>query len=360
MIPPPMKTASTSSVPDPVLLPYLREADADSERALSRILSEHAEPVISAVIKAKLRVGQSGSDDRRREDAKEIHNEVLLQVLEGLRELKANPESKAISDFRSYVAVIAFHTCYSHLRKQNPQRWRLKNRMRYLLTHHQDFELWQSDEGEWLAGSAGSRDQAHATASRAQLQQISTDARLLVTVGQAGSTTESARLRSLLAEIFKLVERPVELDDLVNLIADSSGIKETSTYSLTADETERVQHEVKDPHVSMDVVVEQRLYLERLWAEIRDLPLRQRVALLLNLRDARGASSVELFLLLGIADIPTIAATLEVGPEEFARLWNELPLEDSRIAERLGLARQQVINLRKAARDRLARRMRNY
>jgi len=35
-----------------------------------------------------------------------------------------------------------------------------------------------------------------------------------------------------------------------------------------------------------------------------------------------------------------------------------LPLEDAAIAERLGLTRQQVINLRKSARARLARRMR--
>ena len=43
--------------------------------------------------------------------------------------------------------------------------------------------------------------------------------------------------------------------------------------------------------------------------------------------------------------------------EELAGMWNSLPLDDRGIAERLGITRQQVINLRKSARARLARRM---
>ena len=58
----------------------------------------------------------------------------------------------------------------------------------------------------------------------------------------------------------------------------------------------------------------------------------------------------------GVASVRDMAAALEVSPEEFASLWNDLPLEDAKVAERLGLTRQQVINLRKSARERLARR----
>ena len=47
-----------------------------------------------------------------------------------------------------------------------------------------------------------------------------------------------------------------------------------------------------------------------------------------------------------------------VPEDRFAELWNDLPLEDSAIAQLLGITRQQVINLRKTARERLARRMR--
>ena len=43
--------------------------------------------------------------------------------------------------------------------------------------------------------------------------------------------------------------------------------------------------------------------------------------------------------------------------DDFAEVWKDLPWSDLRIAERLGITRQQVINLRKCARERLARRM---
>ncbi len=43
---------------------------------------------------------------------------------------------------------------------------------------------------------------------------------------------------------------------------------------------------------------------------------------------------------------------------ELATLWQELPLEDARIAVILDVTRQQVINLRRTARERLQCRMR--
>ena len=61
--------------------------------------------------------------------------------------------------------------------------------------------------------------------------------------------------------------------------------------------------------------------------------------------------------LTGIASIRQIAEAVAIPAEEFARLWNDLPLDDAALALRLGVTRQQVINLRKSARARLARRM---
>lgn len=55
----------------------------------------------------------------------------------------------------------------------------------------------------------------------------------------------------------------------------------------------------------------------------------------------------------GIATIRQIAAALEMAAEEFVSLWHALPLNDLSIAARLHLQRQQVINLRRVARDRL-------
>ena len=103
--------------------------------------------------------------------------------------------------------------------------------------------------------------------------------------------------------------------------------------------------------------MERRSYLQRLWSEIVLLPPSQRAALLLNLRDLQEGVIV-LLPLTGVATIRQIAEAVAIPPEEFARLWNDLPLDDAAVAVRLGVTRQQVINLRKSARARLARRMR--
>jgi hypothetical protein len=98
--------------------------------------------------------------------------------------------------------------------------------------------------------------------------------------------------------------------------------------------------------------------LGELWRDVIELPRAQRCALLMNLRDAGGNGVIELIPATGTASFESLAEVLEITSEALARLWPDLPLEDARIAEMLGLSRQQVINLRKSARERLFRRRR--
>jgi hypothetical protein len=108
---------------------------------------------------------------------------------------------------------------------------------------------------------------------------------------------------------------------------------------------------------SPDRLVEQRRFLEQVWNELVQLPVRQRVALLLNLRDANGAGILWLLPVAGIATIRQIASVLEMPEIELARMWREIPLDDLAIGGRLGCTRQQVINLRMSARKRLLNRV---
>ncbi|HYR28103.1 MAG TPA: hypothetical protein VEU30_06525, partial [Thermoanaerobaculia bacterium] len=84
---------------------------------------------------------------------------------------------------------------------------------------------------------------------------------------------------------------------------------------------------------------------------------RQRAALLLNLREPDSGNAVLLFVILGIADLDTIAEAIGITRDELAAIWDQLPLDDLTIAARLGITRQQVINSRRSARERLARRI---
>jgi len=98
------------------------------------------------------------------------------------------------------------------------------------------------------------------------------------------------------------------------------------------------------------------LRLEQIWREALDLPLRQRLALPLNLRAPEGGDALRLLPETDVAAKDEIAEALEMPLAELVALWEALPLDDATIASWLGVTRQQVINLRKSARQRLGRR----
>ena len=117
------------------------------------------------------------------------------------------------------------------------------------------------------------------------------------------------------------------------------------------------------------------MQLERLWFEILQLLPRQRFAYLLNPTEGE----LEVFPHNGIASIREIGRALAISSEQFsllskelalqggsaydekfAMLWNQLPLNDKLIARLLAATPQQVINLRKVARERLGRQMKNF
>jgi hypothetical protein len=111
-----------------------------------------------------------------------------------------------------------------------------------------------------------------------------------------------------------------------------------------------------DPAPEISTTMEEREALRRIWDEIVSLPQNQRTALLLNLRDPEGGAMVHVLPSTGVVSMAELAEALAIDGETLNRMWNDLPLEDLAIAARLGLTRQQVINLRKSARARLARR----
>ncbi|MCA1558204.1 MAG: hypothetical protein LC731_06660 [Acidobacteria bacterium] len=169
----------------------------------------------------------------------------------------------------------------------------------------------------------------------------------------------SSSLQDLVVELFNKTEAPVELDALVNTVADLLELKEPRAQEESrAEQQEGERFETfTDGSPNQHINLERRLYLERLWSEICDLPPGQRTALLLNLRDSEGCCLINLFPVTGVATMRMLADALEMSAEELAELWNDLPLNDAAIALRLSITRQQVINLRKCARERLARRL---
>jgi hypothetical protein len=165
-------------------------------------------------------------------------------------------------------------------------------------------------------------------------------------------------LGGALAAIFNCLGSPVEFDELVSGLAALLQIRDQPIEST--DQNEDAVGFAVAGELDTAWQTEKRIFLQRLWQEVGQLPLNQRAALLLNLKDAGGRGCIALFPATGIATLGQLAEILEISVEELAVLWNELPLEDARIAEMLRLTRQQVINARKSARERLTRRLKGF
>jgi RNA polymerase sigma factor (sigma-70 family) len=341
---------------DALLEPLLLEAgDEQADELLLRLITVHAEPVIKGVIRHKLHLGSSRATQRA--EAEDIYQEVLLQLLAQLQRFRRQPGGHPITDLRGMAAVIAHRTCSRWMRRQFPERHAFKNRLHYLLTRQRGLALWQDEEGKLVAGFEAWRGRKKAvTAARLghppDGEGLPPPLRML----NSGRPQE---LSDALAAIFKHLGGPVEFDELVRALAAPLGIRDQPLEALAEDDS-AVDYLPAAGGSDPAWQIEKRIFLQRLWEELQQLPLNQRTALLLNLKDASGTGCITLFPATGIATLRQLADALAMSADSFARLWNELPLEDARIAELLGLTRQQVINARKSGRERLARRLKGF
>jgi len=343
---------------DPILVPFLEAGDeAECDRLLDHLTSEIAEPVIRRVIRNKLGSAYCPGSDSLQSDAEDVYNNAVLSLVSRLREIKrSSPDGVPIGSLANYAAVVAFNAWNEHLRSKYPLRNQLKNKLRYLFTHTRGFALWQGPEGEQLCGLREWQREGKAATTSAEAGSLRDDSGALERAGLLNAA-ERADIQKVAPAVLKLLARPLEFDDLVGIIAEVAGVKDVPSGSVPDERRDTRPETIRQPGGGFDKAVECRLYLEALWEEIGGLPPRQRIALLLNLKDPEGENGLELFSHTGVAGVAKIARAVEMSTEELAGLWNKLPFEDSVIADRLGITRQQVINLRKSARQRLARRM---
>ncbi|HEU4511263.1 MAG TPA: hypothetical protein VFR78_23750 [Pyrinomonadaceae bacterium] len=332
---------------DVLLEPFMVEtSDAQADELLSQLITVHAQPVIKGVIRFKLRL--HSSRESQRVEADDIQQEVVMQLVAQLQRFRKLPAGHPISDIRGMAAVIAHRTCARWMRRQFPERHALKNRLHYLLTRQRGFALWQNDDGKQLAGFAvwekGKKPARN-------IERLPDNVRTL-------KSDKAQELGDVIAAIFDHARGPVEFDELVGTVATLQGISDQPIESLAEEDDATALPVATEPDQAWRM--EKRMFLQRLWEELQQLPLNQRAALLLNLKDPSGFGCITLFPATGIATMRHLAQALDMSAETLAQMWNDLPIEDSRIAELLGLTRQQVINARKSGRERLARRLRGF
>jgi hypothetical protein len=353
---------------DEVLLPFINASDeAEAELQLSRLLTEHAEPTVVRVIRHK--AGGARAHSHRADEfarVEDVRGEVMLQLVVRLRNFRADYSTRPIADFNAYVAAATYNAYDRHISRMYPQRRRLKNGLRYLLTHRSGFALWQATDGAWVCGFERMRPGARGAevSTYGSLQQLREDPRAFARgASEERHWHDRKHAYELLSAVFEWVGVPVELDLLTGIVADWWNVTDEEVELDAGRDSGEGDKEAGRAAASQPAAaaeVEGRMYLKRLWDEIVELPPRQRAALLLNLRDEGGRGIVDLWIIVGVVTPEALAEALSLEARAFAELWKELPLDDNRIAAHLGLTRQQVINLRKSARERLVRRVKAF
>jgi hypothetical protein len=336
------------SLLEPLLL---ATSDEEIDEIISELITMHAVPVIKRVIVYKLHLNPHRGTEQA--EADDIQQEVILQLLMRLRQFRQQPEVYPISDLRGLTATITRGACARWMQRRFPERHAFKNRLYYLLTHQPGLALWQSENRRQMAGFRkweGRKDMA--TVERFDL--VSEEEALLDRI-RSLKTGKEGDWGGVLAAVFDCLGGPVEFDKLTGFLAGVLRIEDRPVIALDpTQESGGANPPAEQPDLAWQT--EKKIFLKRAWEEICELPAKQRVALLLNLqREYHG-----LFLARGIATHREMAEALEMSAEKLPEMWNELPLEDAKIAELLQLTRQQVINARKSARKRLTRRLRGF
>jgi hypothetical protein len=312
------------SLNDPRLARYLAATDDAARAAELASLLEQVRGRVRLVLDSYVRAGWPMA----REDVDELVSIVTLRLLRKLR-AAAVLEEESLQNLEAYTTTLTKNAMRDLMRQRSPERTREKQRLRYIFARDGRLSLRVVD-GAAVCALTAWPDAFVPLASADEIQAV---AKRIVAIEAADDAV--AFLTAL--------AKPVRLRDLVA----SLGRGEAAPLPPGAQTARTIDR------------VEARQYLSVLWQEIRQLPPHQRIALLLNLREPASGNAVTLLVVLGIATIDEVAESVEMSKAELSDLWDDLPLDDLRIAGHLGVTRQQVINMRKSARERLTRRMRH-
>jgi DNA-directed RNA polymerase specialized sigma24 family protein len=314
---------------------------------------------VRAMLRGELGVSLSDGDgSTANQDALELLQEILMDAAGDSETPVENPEA--------WTVTIAEHRIADYLRRFRPRHSSIRARLRYFLRHLPGYAEWMGPDGRMagFAGWAGGRRAAVDAVDTTLLEREPTRLPLRAPVNADLDRMGRDDWDRLLDAIFLHLGGPVRLKYLASIVCNVLRVEEVRVETLEPG------IDLPDQRMSQPDL-ESRETLRAVWGEIVQLLPRQRVALLLNL-GADGDPG--LFAEAGVAELDEICRALGLTAEQFEIALRELaadtdpvctellkraPLADLVIAKMLGATRDQVIGLRRKARERLARRIGN-
>jgi RNA polymerase sigma factor (sigma-70 family) len=329
-----------------LLLPLFLRATEESERErfLSELLLTHAAPLIRRTLRQRLGlyVNRAGANQANPE-AEDLYQDTITRLIQRLNELKADPDRDEIRNFRQYVVRVATNTCNDYLRAKAPARSRLKNSLRDLLDRHPDFAIWKGDLGQQLCGFSAWRGRRSSAASAERARRLEEEPGELRATVSSGNRARRAPLTKVVAELFNHVDDPVELEKLVDIVADFEDVRDYPVESLD-DADGYWTRQLLDSTIRCDNLWEAQEVLQRLWEEILRLPQKQRDTFCLGFEDESGDDLFSLLLDAEVVTLPQVASELGLALEQLVALWKEMPMDNAAIARagRVAAAGEQV------------------
>jgi RNA polymerase sigma factor (sigma-70 family) len=318
----------------------LNATDATSrEEFLSDLLWHEAAPLIRKVLRQRLGfyLNPHGANPQQPE-AENLYQDILLRLLERSQAWLADAEQNPIHHFRNLVITTATNACHDYLRTKAPHRARLKNRLRELLSRHRDFQLWTGEAHEKLCGFAGWTDQPKSETAMACIHkwQIFPDS-----FAVSGGEIHRLSLTEVVAEVLQQASGPVELEALTKLLTTLLGTQDHPLESLEYQQ-EETDWQPRASSTSVELRLEGRATLQSLWEEIKQLQTQQRWAVCLCLTDQNGNDLFTILLEAGAVSWTQMGDDLGLSQDQFIELWQQLPMENEKIAAYLSTTRERV------------------
>ncbi len=338
---------------DPLLESFVGAPTAHAPPpVLAAVLAEAAAPAVRAVVRQQVTSRDAGGTS----DREDVEHTVLARLTQQLWRQRLGGDDP-IGNVAAYAARAATNACHERLRARRPQRARLQAQLRYVFRHHPTLALWERRDGSAVCGQAAWRDR---DAEQVLPWPAAAEWRGRIAVPPLPGA-EAVRIVRLAEAIVGSLGAPARLEDVVTLAVDALGIADDPVEPMLTPSGEMVSpfsgSGIAAGTQPADEQLDQQRFLERVWTEIQDLPLRQRTALLLNLTGPSSQDMLSMLPATGVATWGEIASSLDMDADGLRALAPGLPHDDHTIAGLLQVTRRQVINLRKCARERLARRL---
>ena len=328
--------------------------ETQADKLLDRLLTEHCLPMSRGILSRK-------SLDPA--EAEQVTGLACGSIVQHLQKARTERIPNPVQHFKAYVRLMTERAFGDFLDDKYPERRRLKQRILYVVRSQNPAQKWlaswPNSKGRTVFGLTAWQGQEPSPNERAAL--LREDPCAAADRALPNEDPTHAPLATLVAGLLVWTGQPVELEELVNGIGRIRGIRDVQTLAVSQhrnDDSPRDRYdETPDTTQNIERDTEQRDLLAKVWAEICRLQVSQRMVLLLGMKDDTGGSPLDLLVSQRVVGLRQIAAQLEMQWNDFARVWQEIPLDDRRLAGMLHISEENVRFKRHAARARLRQRM---